>query len=112
MLLNKGEAILCNNQEETIQMAQVLEGAGYKMFHNQWSSIVDVVKDCDSSFRCGFRWLPGHTFPMCVATVSKDLKEELLETGKITCDEDVSEFSWRWAEDFLGKTHVNVEDLL
>ena len=109
MLLHKGEAILCANRGETIQIAQVLEDAGYKMFHNQWSSIVDVVQECD---RCGFRWLPGHTFPMCVATVSEDLKEELLATGKITCDEDVSEFSWLWAEDLLGKMNVDVEDLL
>ena len=112
MILNAGEAILCENKNETLMMAQVLEDAGYKMFHNQWSSIVSVVQDCDSGFRCGFRWLPGHTFPMCVATVSEDLREELLETGKITCDEDVSEFAWRWASELLKGVAVSVEDLI
>ena len=115
MLLNKDEAVLCNSKEEALQVAKTLEEAGYKMFHSQWNSIVGIVRSHNGSVRkgnFGFRWLHNHEFPLCIATVTSDISRELRATGKITCDEDVRVFSWKWAEELLSKAYVSVEDLL
>ena len=112
MLLNKSEAILCGSQEEALQVAQALEDAGYKMFHPQWPSIEEVLLSTSEDNKYGFRWLPGHEFPLCVATMTDSMLAELVETGEITCGDDVSTFRIRRAADVLCNMTVCVEDLL
>lgn len=43
MLLNKGEAILCNSRSEALELAKRLSEEGYEMFTSRWGSIAGVV---------------------------------------------------------------------
>ena len=115
MLLNKGEAILCNSRSEALQLAKRLSEEGYEMFTSRWGSIAGVVgahigKIKNGNF--GVRWMHEYEYPKCVALVTSEFAKELKATGKITCDDNIREFSWRWADFVLNGVVAHVEDLL
>lgn len=115
MLLNKGEAIICDDEIEVSQMAAALESEGYKIFSPEWPSIIDAVSDGAQRLNtetCGFRWLQNREYPYCVALLNPEYVAELKATGRITIDGEATKFSWRLASDVLGHSTVDLEDLL
>ena len=55
MILNKNEMVICDNKEELLNLAMILEENGYHMFDGQY----DPISRFNYKTNCvGLRWLP------------------------------------------------------
>lgn len=105
MLLNKGEAILCHDEESARRLLEELQSAGYR-----WCNDEPLLWD----EKCrGVRWASDDDFPDCVVLVSDESFDGLAEKGRITAkgfyDTGV-EYQVRWYN--AAEALPTVEDLL
>ena len=80
MILNENEMVICDNKEELLNLALILEENGYHMINEQY----DPISRCNHKPHCvGVRWLPSHTYPYCIAHTSEEQLDKYNTTGKI-----------------------------
>lgn len=114
MLLHDGECVLCENLEETVCLAEILEENGFCMFDKTFGTITQCVADrINGKPHCGWRWMIGNMFPYCIAGMSASMCKEVKKTGKITDANGTNPHTWISFSDFMKRIQpMGVEDLI
>ena len=105
-MINVGEAILWEDEDEAEECLEALRVAGYKSFLG--GEILDDIWRQSS----GVRWLRRHEFPKCLALVEPQLKDDLIANGHITIrnySDRGESYDIHW---WKASAAVKVEDLI
>lgn len=111
MLLKRGECILCDTQEECLELANMLHAAGYSML-GKFGSVLQFALLPETA---GFRWMIGEEFPHCIARIPTDMAHTLLENGTLSDANGVNEHTWYTFQEWLMKDDAllpNIDDLI
>ncbi len=113
MLLHEGECVICDSEEETLELAVVLEDAGFKMFESHFGTITQCSKDKNQPDRQGWRWFIHHPYPNCIAGMDAKMCDEVETTGELTDGEGRNPHTWISFSEFMRRLHpINVEGLI
>ncbi len=111
MLLERGECVLCDTDEEREELARMLHAAGYYMLE-QFGTIPQYALTDDT---VGFRWALGEEFPRCIARICSDQAQTLLDNGTLSDADGVNEHVWYTFQEWLMKDDTplpNIDDLI
>lgn len=111
MLLKEGECVLCDTQEECVELASMLHEDGYYMLAGFGPCYPFALK----SDTAGFRWAIGEKFPCCIARITPDQADTLLDSGTLSDASGVNMHTWYTFSEWSMKDGVSlpsVDDLI